>query len=76
MIATAEDLKRDSAKLIHSAEQGEEIIITVEGKPCAKLMPYSEPELTADNPLFGMWRDNDAVEHVDEYVESLRKGRC
>ena len=26
-------------------------------------------------PLFGIWRDNPAVENVDSYIRNLRKGR-
>jgi len=76
MKATAKDLRFNSKGLIESVNRGEEVIITFRGKPCAKLVPYQEiKKQTEKNELFGIWRDNDMVQNVDEYVRSLRKGR-
>ncbi len=76
MEATAKDLRFHSKKLIDSVSRGEEVVITYRGKPCAKLVPYHEPETGREkHELFGMWKDNDAAENVDEYVRNLRKGR-
>jgi len=76
MKATAKDLRFHSKELLDTAKRGEEVIITYRGKPCAKLVPYTEKkgEITK-NELFGIWRDNDIVQDVDEYVRKLRKGR-
>jgi len=76
MKATAKDLKFHSKKLIDSVNRGEEVIITFRAKPCAKLVPYQEiKKQTGKNKLFGIWKDNDIVQDVDEYVRNLRKGR-
>ncbi len=76
MKATAKDLRFHSKELLDSVNRGEEVVITFRGKPCAKLVPYQEQKIsTEDNELFGMWRDNDAVRNIDEYVRTLRKGR-
>ncbi|MEA3385108.1 MAG: type II toxin-antitoxin system prevent-host-death family antitoxin [Thermodesulfobacteriota bacterium] len=76
MKATAKDLRFHSKKLIDSVSRGEEVVITFRGKPCAKLVPYQEhknkPE---ENEVFGMWKDNDIADNVNEYVRNLRKGR-
>ncbi len=76
MKATAKDLRFYSKELIDSVSRGEEVVITFRGKPCAKLVPYRElRDKNNENELFGIWKDNDAVEDVNEYVRNLRKGR-
>jgi hypothetical protein len=51
--------------------RGEEIIITYRGKPCAKLIPYDELK---KNNLFGIWKNNNIVEDVNDYIRNLRLG--
>ena len=76
MKATAKDLRFRSKELLNSVNRGEEVIITFRGKPCAKLVPYSETtDQHRTSELFGIWKDNDTVRSVDEYVRDLRKGR-
>ena len=76
MKATAKDLRFHSKELIDSVRRGEEVIITFRGKPCAKLVPYQDIKNKAEeNELFGMWKDNDIVDNVSEYIRNLRKGR-
>jgi len=76
MKATAKDLRFHSKELIDSVSRGEEVVITFRGKPCAKLVPYQElKNKTEENKVFGMWKDNDIVDNVNEYVRNLRKGR-
>lgn len=76
MKATAKDLRFHSKELLDSVNRGEEVIITFRGRPCAKLIPYKEerPEIQ-ENRLFGIWKDNQMVQNVDDYVRGLRKGR-
>lgn len=76
MKATAKDLRFHSKELLDTVSRGEEVIITFRGKPCAKLIPYRDKgKVSAENELFGIWRDNDRIQDVDEYVRGLRKGR-
>ena len=76
MKATAKDLRFHSKELLDSVNRGEEVIITFRGKPCAKLIPYKEKdEKIVKNELFGIWKDNDMIQDVDEYIRELRKGR-
>lgn len=77
MKATAKDLRFHSKELLDTVNRGEEVVITFRGKPCAKLIPYNEKKQEIEkNKLFGIWKDNDIVQDVDEYVRGLRKGRC
>jgi prevent-host-death family protein len=76
MKATAKDLRFHSRELLDTVNRGEEVIITFRGKPCAKLIPYREKkEKITENELFGIWKDNDIVQEIDDYVRGLRKGR-
>jgi len=76
MKATAKDLRFHSKELIDSVSRGEEVVITFRGKPCAKLVPYQElKNKTEKNEVFGMWKDNDIADNVNEYIRNLRKGK-
>ena len=75
MKATAKDLRFHSKELLNTVHRGEEIIITYRGKPCAKLIPYDELKKNQKTNLFGIWKNNDTVKNVDDYVRDLRKGR-
>jgi prevent-host-death family protein len=76
MKATAKDLRFKSKGLLDAVNRGEEVVITFRGKPCAKLIPYAEKnKKNTKNELFGIWKDNDMIQNVDEYVRGLRKGR-
>ena len=76
MKATAKDLRFNSRGLLDTVARGEEVVITFRGKPCARLIPYNgRAKAIARNELFGIWKDNDTIQNVDEYVRGLRKGR-
>jgi len=78
MKATAKDLRFNSKELLDTVSRGEEVIITFRGKPCAKLVPYQGIEKNVKSEkseLFGIWKNYDETQKVDEYVKSLRKGR-
>ncbi len=77
MRATAKDLRFHSTELLNTVKRGEEVIITYRGKACAKLVPIEEEndqEITSSE-LFGIWKDNEQVENVEDYVRSIRRGR-
>jgi len=78
MKATAKDLRFNSKELLDTVSRGEEVIITFRGKPCAKLVPYQvikKNVKSEKSELFGIWKNYDETQKVDEYVKSLRKGR-
>lgn len=76
MKATAKDLRFNSKELLDTVNRGEVVVITFRGKPCAKLIPYDEENgQNTTNELFGIWKDNNRVQNVEEYVRGVRKGR-
>lgn len=78
MQATAKDLRFHSTELLNTVKRGEEVIITYRGKPCARLVPMEEKEKNSShitNDLFGIWKDNDQTEDVENYIRNIRQGR-
>ena len=77
MKASAKDLRFHSKELIDTVLRGEEVIITYRGKPTAKLVPLDGNRIktAGDNKLFGMWKDNERVADVSEFIGKIRKGR-
>ncbi len=77
MRATAKQLRFNTKELLDTVSRGEEVIITYRGKPCAKLVPIGNERnnKSAGDELFGIWKDNDGVKNVEDYVQNLRHGR-
>ncbi len=77
MKATAKDLRFYSKELLDAVLRGEEVIITYRGKPQAKLVPLDKTDMAQeeDNELFGIWKDNPAMESVEDYIEKVRRNR-
>ena len=76
MRATAKDLRFQSRELLNTVNRGEEVVITYRGKPCAKLVPYhKERKKIKKDELFGIWKEHEDIQNVEEYVRNLRKGR-
>jgi prevent-host-death family protein len=78
MEITAKELRGKPGQIIEQAARGTEVIITIRGKKMARLVPYRTEKARIENEdeLFGLWRDKEDIESVDDYVRSLRKGRA
>jgi prevent-host-death family protein len=77
MVSTAKKLRFHTKELLETVSRGEEVIITLRGKPYAKLVPYkhSKDAEESENKLFGIWSDNKSTTDVNKYVRKLRKKR-
>ncbi len=77
MQATAKDLRFHAKELLESVLRGEEIIITYRGKPRAKLIPLKQTKINKSNKneLFGIWKDRNDMDNVNDYIRDIRKGR-
>ena len=79
MKATAKELRVHSKELLDAVSRGEDVVITFRGKPCARLVPYENSDkptaIDEKADLFGIWADRIDIESVEEYVQSMRKGR-
>jgi prevent-host-death family protein len=78
MEITAKEFRGKPSQIIEQASRGTEVIITIRGKKRAKLIPYKQAKknnLDVTDQIFGLWKDHNDTESVDEYVRSLRKRR-
>jgi prevent-host-death family protein len=77
MNATAKQLRFDTKSLLQSVARGEEVTITMRGKPVARLVTIDrrrKKNLEIDT-IFGMWSDRADLRDVPGYVRKIRKGR-
>jgi prevent-host-death family protein len=77
MEITTQQLRTQPGRIISQVQNGQEITITYKGKACAKIVPIKSRHLEQeyDDGLFGIWKDRDDLEDVDQYVRNIRKGR-
>jgi prevent-host-death family protein len=81
MEITTKQLRIQPGRVIAQVNTGQEIIITYRGKACAKIIPIrnkiedKQNLEETDNELFGMWKDREDMEDVEQYVRNMRKGR-
>jgi prevent-host-death family protein len=77
MKITARELRVRSKYVLEAVDRGEEVLITYRGRPRARVVPAETGTRKPDRGtgLFGLWRDHEAAQDVDAYVDSQRKGR-
>ena len=79
MNTTAKNLRIHTREILEAVERGQEVVITVRGKPRAKIVPVRGRRTAAKakktSPLFGIWKDHAETRNVLEYVNRLRSGR-
>jgi prevent-host-death family protein len=77
MNATAKQLRFNTKSLLQSVARGEEVTITMRGKPVARLVTVNRrrKKKGEDDTIFGMWRDRNDLREVQSYVRNIRKGR-
>lgn len=77
MTTTAKKLRFHTKEILESVSRGEEVTITLRGKPYAKLVPIKEVKSRSktSDELFGIWNDNEKVKDVNKYVRKLRRSR-
>ena len=73
MKATAKDLRFHTKEILDTVSRGEEVIITFRGKPQANIDHTKQEKVTSS--LFGIWKDNENIVNVEDYVRNIRKGR-
>jgi prevent-host-death family protein len=79
MQVTVKELRTQPGRIISMASSGNDIIVTMRGKPTARIVPLDHvPAVaTADDDLaaFGMWKDHKDMKDPSVFVAGLRKGR-
>jgi prevent-host-death family protein len=74
---TAKRLRFNTKEVLQTISRGEEVTITLRGKPYAKLIPIKlkKTKISEKNDLFGIWSDNNKTKEVLQYVRKIRKSR-
>jgi antitoxin (DNA-binding transcriptional repressor) of toxin-antitoxin stability system len=81
MKITTKQLKTQSEKIISQVNNGQEVTIIHKGKTFAKIIPFNVEDtienvaLNLENELFGLWKNREDIDVVDQYVRKMRKGR-
>ncbi len=75
MEVTTKELRIQPGKIIDQVSIGQEITITYRGKPLAKIVPFQTSTNDEEATIFGMWKDHNNSQTVEEQVRNLRKGR-
>jgi antitoxin (DNA-binding transcriptional repressor) of toxin-antitoxin stability system len=75
MKASFKQLRHETGAVVRAVERGETVIVTYRGKPVAEMSAVRREAKKKDDELFGIWRDNNAVASVEDYVAKVRKGR-
>ncbi len=79
MKASILDLRRRMADVLRALERNEPVTILYRGQEKGIIYPTTATKNRAgsilDHDAFGMWKDHEAMQDVDQAVRSLRKGR-
>jgi antitoxin (DNA-binding transcriptional repressor) of toxin-antitoxin stability system len=78
MKASILDLRRRMSEVLKSLERNEPVSILHRGKEKGIIYPTApkdSPISVEQHPAFGMWKDRNDLQDVDQAVRSLRKGR-
>jgi antitoxin (DNA-binding transcriptional repressor) of toxin-antitoxin stability system len=77
MKITTKQLGIQPEKIISKVNNGQEITITHQGKAFAKIIPFNAEILKQDSDceLFGLWKNREDIDDVNQYVREMRKGR-
>ena len=76
MEATSKDLRFHTKEILDAAMRGDGVVITYHGKPCAKIIPFTNKnQENKENDFCGMWKDREDMNDVDNYIRQLRKRR-
>ena len=78
MKASILDLRRRMGEVLKSLERNEPVSILHRGKEKGVIYPAAARDnrtSVEEHPAFGMWKDRDDLDDVDQAVRTLRKGR-
>jgi len=78
MDVSAKELRLSPGKIIEKVSRGMDVFITYRGKRMAKIVPVNHDDETfseVQDDIFGLWKNRDDQETVDEHVRKMRRGR-
>jgi prevent-host-death family protein len=79
MQISVKELRKQPGRIISMVDAGNDITVTMRGKPAAKIVPldYVSKETSADEEIlaFGMWKDREDMKDPSAFVANFRNGR-
>ncbi len=72
---TAKDLRFKTSQILNDVKMGDEILVTLRGKPAARLVPLSKDESSFRRIGFGLWADKEDMTDVEGWVNEQRRER-
>ena len=78
MEITTKELRIQPGRIIDQVANGQEITVTFRGKALARIVPIKTKSKTSKKEeisIFGLWKNHEDSNNVEDYVRDLRKGR-
>ena len=79
MQISTKELRIQPGRIISMVNNGQEITITYRGEPLAKIVSLKAGKNSIKNEgedeLFGIWKDREDTEDVEQYIRNARKRR-
>jgi antitoxin (DNA-binding transcriptional repressor) of toxin-antitoxin stability system len=72
---TAKELRVGTSAILKETQKGNEVMITLRGRPAAILKPIGEKEHTFRKIGFGLWKDRKDMEDPGKWLDDRRKER-
>jgi prevent-host-death family protein len=73
--ATAKDLRYKVSSLLGEVRRGNEITITMRGRPVAVLKPIQKTAENFSDTGFGIWKKRDDLKDVSKWLDGIRRPR-
>lgn len=82
MNISAKELRKEPGKILKKVARGEQIVVTYRGKKMARFVRLEDQSTTTTksaqdgrDEIFGLWKDHENTQSVDETVRKMRQGR-
>jgi prevent-host-death family protein len=72
---TAKELRFKTSEILNEAKKGNEVMITLRGKPVAILKPIKEEKRGCKPVGFGIWKNRTDLKDVTGWVDERRNER-
>lgn len=74
-IVSAKELRIKTSAILEETRKGNEVIITLRGKPAALLKPIEKEDRSFKHIGFGLWKDRKDMKDPGKWVDNKRDER-
>lgn len=71
----ARELRLRIAEILRAVEDGDTVTVTRHGHPIAEIRPVQRHRKSAEDDVFGMWKDREDMKDARAWVRELRRSR-